>query len=367
MKKILCLLHLPPPAYGVTVLNKHIIEGQLNKYFNLDTISINTSSRLNEVEKFSLTKICVFFSIASRLIKKLVLNRYFFCYFSLAPTGVAFYKDVILVLLLRIFHVKRLYHMHGKGISLKKDFLHKLLYRLCFNKSKIILVSQSLFYDIENYVDRNDVFILPNAIHNTLQDNEFEGILNRKAEKNKINLLFLSNITRNKGAFFALEAARILKENGFNFKFYFVGEWKDISSAEFFHKVKQCNLENEVEYLGFKEGEEKTSILKESDIFVYPTYNDIFGIVNLEAMEYGLPIISTDEGAIPEIVNNALTGFIIPKKNVSALANKIEELMRNKQLRISMGMEGRKRFLTHYTFDKFEDKLITIFNNTVTN
>ncbi|MDD2653615.1 MAG: glycosyltransferase family 4 protein [Candidatus Omnitrophica bacterium] len=348
-------------------MNKNIINGQLNKYFNLDTISINTSRKLNEVEKLSLTKICVFFSIVSKLVRKLLLNRFCFCYFSLAPTGIAFYKDMIFVLLLRIFHVKRLYHLHGKGVSLKKDFLHKLLYKYCFNKSKVILVSQSLFYDIKDYIDKKNVFVLPNAIHNTLKDSEFEKIIKKRSFKERADLLFLSNITRNKGAFFALEAAQILKNNGLNFKFYFVGEWKDVSSEEFFDKVEQCNLKNEVKYLGFKTGKDKSFILEESDIFVYPTYNDIFGIVNLEAMEYGLPIISTDEGAIPEIVEDNVTGFIIPKKNGPSLSKKIETLIRDKQLRIKMGTQGRKKFLANYTFDKFEENLIDIFNKEISN
>ncbi len=227
------------------------------------------------------------------------------------------------------------------------------------------MISQSLFYDIEKYVNEKEVYVLPNAIEKRLEDNDFEETIGKRVSKSGINLLFLSNMIRSKGVFIALEAAKVLKDKKHNFKFYFVGEWYDIKRKEFFNEVKRRNIDKEVEYLGFKKGKEKEKILKDSDIFVYPTYKDIFGIVNIEAMQFGLPVVSTYEGAIPEIVEDNVTGFLVPQKDFRALAEKIEILINNPDLRIKMSRAGREKFLREYTFDKFENRLIGIFKKEI--
>ena len=75
-----------------------------------------------------------------------------------------------------------------------------------------------------------------------------------------------------------------------------------------------------------------------------PTHNECFPLVNLEAMEYKLPVISTNEGGIPSIIEEGKTGYIIEKKNVSALADKIELLLNNPSLCQKMGENGQKNF-----------------------
>lgn len=359
--KILALLHLPPPDYGVTLLNKDIVEGSLNEHFKFDIISINTSKRMKDIQHFSFVKIPAFLNIFYVLLKKLLRNNYCLCYFSLTPTGVAFYKDLFFVLLIKMFRIRILYHLHGKGISLKPSPLKDFLYRFCFKNSKVIIISQSLFYDIAKYVSNKDVYVLPNGIKEALADFDFERILDERLSNKAVNLLFLSNMIKSKGVFNAIESARILKDKGYHFRFYFAGEWFDISQGEFAERINVNGLNGEIRYLGFKNSEQKKAIFKETDIFVYPTYNDTFPLVLLEAMQFGLPIVSTYEGAIPDVVDEGVTGLLVAKKDSMALAERIENLINNLDLRIKMGKAARERFLRKYTFDKFEKNLLDIF------
>ena len=80
-------------------------------------------------------------------------------------------------------------------------------------------------------------------------------------------------------------------------------------------------------------------------------------------MQFGLPVISTYEGAIPEIVENNKTGFLVEKKNPEELANKIEFLINNQDLRIKMGVAGKEKFYNQYTLEIFENNLTTILKN----
>ena len=117
-----------------------------------------------------------------------------------------------------------------------------------------------------------------------------------------------------------------------------------------------------MEVVGSKFDTEKEKIYLESEIFVFPTQYDVWGLVLLEAMRAGLPVISTYVGAIPEIVDDGITGFLVEKQNPVALAEKMEILIKDKDLRDKMGQAGRKKFLEKYTLDIFEQNLKNVFD-----
>ena len=121
-------------------------------------------------------------------------------------------------------------------------------------------------------------------------------------------------------------------------------------------------LSKEVIYHGKRYGEEKKVFWDQADVFVFPTYyhNECFPVVLLEAMEYGIPCISTDEGGIPDIIDDEKTGFIVEKKNVEQLADKISYLISHPDLCKEMGENGYKKFQTKYTLSIFEDRMKNI-------
>ena len=112
-------------------------------------------------------------------------------------------------------------------------------------------------------------------------------------------------------------------------------------------------------YHGKKYGKEKDEAYQQTDIFVFPTYyhNECFPLVLLEAMQYGLPCISTNEGAISDIVDDGVTGYIVKAHNAGHLAAKIEELIDDKQKRMDMGMNGYRKFQEQFTLDMFEKRM----------
>ena len=85
-----------------------------------------------------------------------------------------------------------------------------------------------------------------------------------------------------------------------------------------------------------------------------PAFEDCFPLTIVEAMRYGLPVVSTDEGAIPDMVVDGETGFICPRKEVKALVNALEKLLKNSELRKQMGENGCSRYKEKYTLRAFE-------------
>lgn len=113
---------------------------------------------------------------------------------------------------------------------------------------------------------------------------------------------------------------------------------------------------------GKKYNEEKKHS-KNADIFIFPTLNEAFGFVLLEAMEHALPCIATDEGGISDIVDEGENGFIVSKRNANILADKIEYLLIHPEERMRMGKNGYRKFYDKFTLRKFEELMSDILND----
>ncbi|MEO4735437.1 glycosyltransferase family 4 protein, partial [Phocaeicola vulgatus] len=203
-------------------------------------------------------------------------------------------------------------------------------------------------------------YICPNGIPN-LRKGEFEA-----RRKNEVPyLLFLSNLLINKGVFVLLDALRILKEKGYLFNCQYVGgETAEINAVQFSEEVDKRDLNDRVAYVGRKVGEEKNAFFQQADVFVFPTYyyNECFPLVILEAMEYKLPAISTNEGGIPDMVKDGENGLICEKQNPYLLADCIAKLLDDEELRVKMGNAGYDKFCREFTLQQFEHRMLDILS-----
>lgn len=219
-----------------------------------------------------------------------------------------------------------------------------------------------LYEDVKRYVKRENIYICPNGIKKNCTDIDVQSAI---THYNQIpHILFLSNLLITKGIFILLDALKILHEKNIPFFCDFVGgETYDMSISDFNKEVISRGLNNHIKYHGSKYGKEKRSIISSSDIFVFPTFNETFGLVLLEAMELCKPCIGCNEGGIPDIIDNNKTGLIVPPKDSNELANAIEKLLDNTERRVSMGIAGREKFLNYFTIEKFELRLKAILED----
>jgi glycosyltransferase involved in cell wall biosynthesis len=181
-------------------------------------------------------------------------------------------------------------------------------------------------------------------------------------EDRPCKLIFLSNMMKEKGVLVLLDACNVLKQKRTNFECHFVGAWSDVTELYFMQKIDEYGLNSVVFTHGARYGQEKLTFLKNADIFVFPTFYhyEAFPLVTLEAMQHGLPVISTPEGGIREIVVEGETGFLVPQHNILELALKIEVLINDPELRVKMGLAGRNRFMGKFTLNEFENRIATI-------
>ena len=359
--KILFILHLPPPIHGSSMVGKHINDSKiLNSNFDTIYINLSTSKTVDEIGKNPIIKISRYFKIFFNVLLALINFKPNIVYLTITAKGIGFYKDLPIALLVKLFGKKLVLHYHNRGVS---NFQHRLfdhlLYKILFKNSKVILLSERLFTDVSKYVNKKNIYFCPNGIPDVYD-------LKNKAKKNEISeILFLSNLIESKGVYILLEALKLLKDEGVQFHCNIVGGEGNISSKQLIKKISDLNLDEYVTFQGKKYGNEKNEILKSSDIFVFPTFypNECFPLVLLEAMQFNLPIISTNEGGIADIVKNAETGFIVEKENSQQLHKKIKCLIDNPQKANLMGEKGRVYFLENYTLEVFEIRLKKILQD----
>lgn len=358
-KKILFILHVPPPVHGAAIIGKYIMESEaVRKNFDCDFINLSTTGNINDIEKFTLKKGFTIARLYLNIISALIRKQYDYFYLTINSRGPGWVKEMVIVMILKMSGKKIIYHYHNKGIADNHhNSLKDIMYRFQFRNSRAILVSPLVYNDISMYLPRDRVYFCTNGIPFN-EHIDIELLNSLRVKKSAPEILFLSNIMHEKGVFTLLDACRILKNKKIQFRSTFIGPWADISEDDFNNYVKSNDLQGLVFYEGKKINDEKRPYFERADIFIFPTLNDIFGLVNLEAMQYGLPVISTNEGAISEIVDDNISGFLVPKKDSEALAERILFLMNNPELRFEMGKKGYRKFRENFSLEHFQQNFV---------
>lgn len=361
--KILCIGPLPPPVHGSAMMTQYIKDSKLiNESFDLDWVNLSTSRRMDEIGKRNPIKIWRFLSSYLKTLWMLTIHKYELCYLAITCHGCGFIKDAPFVLLCKLFKNKIAIHQHNKGMANDVDRpIYKWLLPLVYRNTTVILLSWRLYPDIEKVVKKEQVKICPNGIPTTT-------IYPKKTLPNIPQILFLSNLIESKGVFILLDALKILKDEGYTFQCKFVGgETKEIDANRFNEEVRKRNLDEKVNYLGKKYGEEKWQEFANSDIFVFPTYynDECFPLVLLEAMQAGIPCISTYEGAIPDIIEDNINGLLCQTEDVCATAEAIKIILNDKSRYISYGNNGKKLFTKKFSLWIFEERMATIFSSLI--
>src|SRR3989339_656926 len=320
-EKILFLSPLPPPHYGSAMSSQMCLEIlQKSNKFEVKNIKLNYSKDVKDVGHFNLDKIKGFF-IVKKQIKKLIGEfQPDIIYFVPATSGLGLIRDSYFVKQIKKFSGKKvIFHIRSRITEESWDKNKKILIEMLKGKKAIVL-------------DKS------------------------------LEILFLSNMDESKGWLKLLLACRILKNKKIKFKGNFIGAWTRKEDEKKFNSIiKEHDLKKEVKYLGKKVGKEKEKFLENSNVLVFPTEYKLetFGRVIIEAMMFGLPVIANGIAAIPTIIQDKKTGFVLKNNTIQEIAHSLEKLQ-NKKLREKMGKEGRKRFLQEYEIQKYKTEFLTI-------
>jgi len=367
--KILFILHYPPPVHGSSLVGGFIKESRLiNESFDCRYINLGTSATVEEIGKNLAGKFLRYLKLIWQVKKAMLFFRPDICYLTISSKGAGFYKDALIVLFVRLFGIKRVFHFHNKGVRINQGrVLDNLLYRLVFKSADVILLSKYLYPDVHKYVPENRVHYCPNGIPGVQVESRKPKVESKSGEHSLAppvapQILFLSHLIESKGVFMLVEALNIIKERGLSFHCTMIGGEGDVTEDQMRKKIEKSGLIGYIDVAGKKYGEEKQKAFRRADIFVHPTFNDCLPLVLLEAMQNSLPIVSTPEGAISDVIEDGISGFLVPQRDAPALAEKLEVLIKEPDLRHKMGSAGRVKYDSQFTLERFERRMVEILN-----
>lgn len=364
-KRILMMIPLPPPYHGASIQSQMISRSRLlNKSFNIRRISISFADGMVDLGHFSLKKIGKMFCVFWKLIWEMTVYRPRIVYYIPTTGGISFWRDCFFIFTIHCFRIPLIFHHRLKlDLEILKNPVRERLHRWMLKDSYSIVLSPLLVKNISSFVPEEKIFIVPNGIPDI-------DMPQADPENTPPTLLFLSNMMKGKGSLLLLKALHCLKERDISFKAVFAGAWThDISPLLFSETLRKFDLESDVTHVGPVYGRKKLDVILGSQIFVFPTFlkHETFGNVVLEAMRAGLPVLASDEGSLPFIVDDGVTGLIFEKRDLDSLIDKLEQLICDRSLRSRMGRAGRERFKQVFVFERAEADMKNCFRRVLEN
>lgn len=352
---ILFIAPFPPPIHGASTVSQMIRDSKLiNNEFKCYYVSNSSATTVSNIGKVSVSKAWMLVKSFLTILWILLTKHIDVCYLAITCAGKGFLKDAPFVLLCKMFRKKIVIHQHNKGMSLWVDKKpYKWVYPLVYCNVKVMMLSWLLYPDVEKVVKREQVLVCPNGIPQT----NFEII---ERHNSVPRILFLSNLIISKGVYVLLDACKILKDKGIQFHCDFVGaESKEISTEQFNTAVVERGLQDMVTYHGRKYSSDKDLFWRNADIFAFPSFYhcECFPLVLLEAMQYQLPVVTTNEGGIQDEVQDGVNGLVSERQNAESLALAIERLLQDCELRKRLGKKGYELYLQKFTVEVFERNL----------
>jgi glycosyltransferase involved in cell wall biosynthesis len=251
-----------------------------------------------------------------------------------------------------------IFQFHGGEPSNVILFKYKMLrnvFRWVFNRGRHVLVlSQFQQRQFETYFPKANVILVPNCIPVPVKEPKLKN-------DNIVNFLFIGRISESKGILKIIEAAKLLLENQCKFEINICG--KGPLEEKLLEEISSKSLQKYVKYLGFVSGQTKEYVLHEADVMLLPTdHNEGFPYALLEAFSYAIPVIGTKKGAIPEVIDDGINGFIIESNDEESLFEKMRFFCHSPEKAISMGNNGRNKLTEKYTADVLLKKLTAVYS-----
>lgn len=249
---------------------------------------------------------------------------------------------------------KKIATIHDMAMHTMKDKYTKgqvmtkttLLKNTIKNADKLICISEFTKKELLKYypnVDESKIEV----VHNGFEYNEI--YLSKQMIDNALNkfnikkeyLLFVGTLSPHKNIERIVEAFKKVRNEGYDYQLVICGK-KGWLYDDIFKKVKELKLEKEIIFTDYVTEEELEVLYKNTKLFVFPSLYEGFGFPPIEAMARNIPVLTSSEGAIPEIVGDA-TLFCNPY-DIDDISRKIIEIIENPRLKKSLIEKGIKRY-----------------------
>jgi len=233
--------------------------------------------------------------------------------------------------------------LHGTDITLVgRDPSFAPVVNYSINQSDgVTAVSEYLRKEtLSNFEIDRDISVIPNFIDtNRFKRQESSSLKQKLCPNCEKVLVHVSNFRPVKNAMQVVEIMHRLKQDNYPIKLLLVGDGPDRVPAE--HRARELGISDDVLFMGKQEAVQ--DILSIADVFVMPSGSETFGLAALEAMACGVPVVASNIGGLPELVDHGENGYLCPLNNVDAFAERIRQIVSSDTLQKKMGDAARRK------------------------
>lgn len=269
--------------------------------------------------------------------------------------GTSFWRKSIFATLCRCFGIPVILHLHAGRTKAFYDLLSSfskcLVSQQLTAATTVLVLSETWRSFVLEVAPKANVVVLPNYV-------EVPKHIKASRKGSQINVLFLGLIGENKGVYDLLPAFAEAVKNVPQL-FLRIGGDGEVDKARAL--IHELGLEDHVECLGWVSGNAKNELLRDADIFVLPSYNEGLPVSILEAMSWGIPVITTTVGGIPDLVEDHVNGYLISPGDLSALQSLLEQLACDPAIRDRIGFAARESIQRQYSKEMVLPKLTALY------
>jgi N-acetyl-alpha-D-glucosaminyl L-malate synthase BshA len=279
---------------------------------------------------------------------------------SAIPTG------LVGVIVAKLTRLNSFITAHGMDINnFEVNSIYGRLISFSLNSCNVaIAVSEDLAKKMREYgVGQNKIVILKNAVDNKL----FKPMRNEKLrndygiKEDEVLILFVGYLDIFKGIFEIIDAFCELHRHNKNLKLMMVGTGP--KKTELKRKISKMGLENEVILTGALLHDQVVYYYQAADLFVLPSYTEGLPLSLLEAMACGLPVVASNVGGIPGVVEDGVNGYLVPSKDKGLLIQKLAILTSEEELRSKFGKKSSEIIEYEFNIKIKVDKLAELYKS----
>jgi glycosyltransferase involved in cell wall biosynthesis len=343
------ILLLGPKLDAVSGVSTHLNQlfgSALTNDFDLQHFQIGSEGR-KETKIGALARIIFSpFSLAARIVR----DRPDIVHINMSLDHRSFPRDAAHLAVARALRRKVVLQVHGG--ELPKDlytgeFLPTLFVARTLRAAQVVvLLGRSELEAYSEFIPGVRLQIIANAVQLDPQ----VGFPQRPVN-GALRLTFVGRLAKTKGVAECIEAAKLLKNAGRNFKLTIAGSGPEEMALK--DQVRALKLENEVEFVGVLLGEDKDRLWRQSNIFLFPSiHHEGLPYALLESMAAGTVPVTTRVGAQPDVMQDGVHGLFIPSKNSQALFDAIVRLDDDRHLLLAMSQQGILRIREQYSIER---------------
>lgn len=330
--------------------------------YDWESVGVEMNFLPTYIETSSIKKIA-YYTRAYRNIKRTMrFNKPVVVHIHMSYKG-SFYRKYLIHKLCKKYDIPDIIHLHGsefqKWYSESNARVKKKIKNLLAESSSFIVLGEKWNRAIKEIEPSTKTIVVSNTVPIPKETVSWKN--------NPFQILFLGVLIKRKGVADLIQAIALLKKADklSNIRFIIAGSGSEEESLK--HLANELQVESWIEFTGWTDGKSKEKYIKESQALILPSYNEGLPIAVLEAISYGLPVISTDVGDMSAAIKNERNGFLIKPGDVSELANSILKISSDEEKYTQMVKNSKKIAIEEFSDDNYLEKLLRCYHELTQN